>query len=85
MNYLHYTLNLNSNDTVVVRLDKQANVKLLNDSNFTNYKRGGRCTYYGGLAKSSPAHVTAPHAGRWHLVIDIGGYTGTIRASVSVV
>lgn len=85
MNFLHYTLNLNSNDTVVIRLDKQANIKLLNDSNFTNYRRGGRYTYHGGLAKSSPAHVTVPHAGRWHLVIDMGGYTGTVRASVSVV
>ena len=85
MNFLHYTLNLNSSDTVVVRLDKQANVKLLNDSNFTNYRRGGRYTYYGGLAKSSPTQVTPPHAGHWHLVIDLGGYTGTVRASVSVV
>ncbi len=84
MNFLHYDLNLGSSDVVVVTLDKQANVQLMDDLNFSNYKRGQRFTYYGGLAKTSPARVRPPHAGRWHLSIDLGGHSGTVRASVSI-
>jgi hypothetical protein len=84
MNYLHYDLNLSSGDVVVVSLDKQANVQLMDDSNFSNYRRGQRFTYSGGRATTSPATVRPPHAGRWHLVIDLGGQAGTVRASVNI-
>ena len=39
MNFLHYDLQLGSNDVVEVTLDKQVNVRLLDDINFLNYKR----------------------------------------------
>ncbi len=82
MNYLHYELELTPGDVVEVTLDKQANVRLLDEMNFSNYKRGERHTYHGGLAKESPVRLPAPHPGHWHLVIDLGGYSGTVRASV---
>ena len=85
MNFLHYDLNLSSNDVVEVTLDKQANVRLLDDINFSRYKSGGQHTYYGGLAKTSPARISAPHSGHWHLVIDLGGYAGTVSASVRTI
>ena len=82
MNFLHYPLNLSSGDIVEVTLDTQANVRLLDEANFTKYQRGDKHTYYGGLAKVSPIKIPAPHPGSWHLVIDLGGYAGTVRASV---
>ena len=82
MNYLHYELDLTGGDVVEVTLDKKANVRLLDEMNFSNYKRGERHTYYGGLAKESPARLAPPHPGHWHLVIDLGGYSGAVRASV---
>jgi len=85
MNYLHYDLSLDSDDIVVVTLDKQANVRLLNDINFSNYQRGERHTYYGGRAIRSPIKIPAPSAGHWHLVVDLGGAAGTVQASVSTV
>jgi hypothetical protein len=85
MNYLHYDLNLQSNDVVEVTLDKQANVRLLDDTNYSLYKRGERHKFYGGLATKSPSRLAAPHAGHWHLVIDLGGYSGTVNASVRTV
>ncbi|MBI3853174.1 MAG: DUF1883 domain-containing protein [Verrucomicrobia bacterium] len=84
MNYLHYDLNLGANDVVVVTLDKQANVQLLDESNFSRYKRGESFSYHGGLVKQSPFRLKAPHAGRWHLTVDLGGYSGTVRAGVEV-
>lgn len=84
MNYLHYEFDLGSSDVVEVSLDKQANVKLLDFSNFQKYKRKQRHTYYGGKATTSPAHVSPPHSGHWHLVIDLGGYAGRVNASVNI-
>ena len=85
MNYLHYDLNLNINDSVEVTLDKQANVRLLDDLNYSKYRRGQKHTYYGGLAKKSPVHLSPPRPGRWHIVIDLGGYAGTVNASVRTI
>jgi len=85
MNYLHYDLNLQANDVVEVTLDMQANVKLLDESNFLNYKQGRQYKYYGGLATKSPSNIVPPHAGHWHLVIDLGGYPGTVKASVRII
>lgn len=85
MNFLHYEFDLSSGDIVEVTLDKQANVRLLDSANFSQYKNGKQHRYYGGLAKQSPIQIAAPHAGHWHLVIDLGGYGGTVRASAQVI
>lgn len=85
MNFIHYEFQLTSNDIVEVTLDKQANVRLMDDINFMKYKQGDRHSYFGGLAKVSPVRLTAPHTGHWHVVIDLGGYAGTVRASARVI
>jgi len=85
VNFLHYHLNLKPNEVVEVTLDQQANVKLLDEINYGYYQRGERHTYYGGLAKISPVQLRPPHSGHWHLVIDLGGYSGTVAASVRVI
>ncbi len=85
MNFLHYDFQLSANDIVEVILDKQANARLLDDINFARYKRGQRHNFYGGLVKQSPVRLSPPHAGHWNLVIDIGGYAGTVKASVRVI
>ncbi len=82
MNFLHSKLELNSDEVVVVDLDTKANVRVLDTSNFQKYKRGDKHSYYGGLAKESPVVIKPPHAGIWHVVIDLGGCSGTVRASV---
>lgn len=84
MNFLHYEFDLGPGDAVEVTLDKQANVRLMDDLNFSLYRRGQRHRYHGGLAKTSPVTIPAPAAGHWHLVIDLGGYAGTVRASARV-
>jgi hypothetical protein len=82
MNYLHAEDHLNAGDAAVVTLDGQANVLLLDDLNYSAYRRGGSYHYYGGLAKRSPCRIVAPHTGRWHVVVDLGGYGGSVRAGI---
>ena len=84
MNYLHYEVDLGPHEVVEVSLDGQANVRLMDDANFATYQRGAKHHYYGGFAKESPVQLRAPRAGHWHLVIDLGGYAGTVRASFRV-
>jgi hypothetical protein len=84
MNYLHYEFDLGGDDAVEVTLDKQANVRLLDQVNYGLYQQGKQHKYYGGLAKESPVTLKAPHSGHWHVVVDLGGYGGTVRASARV-
>ena len=85
MNFLHYSFQLSAEDVVEVTLNRRANVRLLDDANFLKYKRKLRHTYYGGSANQSIVHLAPTHAGHWHVVIDLGGYSGQVKASVSVI
>ena len=85
MNFLHSEAHIGPENCFVVSLDSQANVLLLDDCNFRNYKSGRRYSYRGGLAKRSPVRMTPPHLGNWHIVVDMGGYSGRVRANIDVV
>lgn len=77
---------LKKGSTVVVTLRKQANVLLMDSSNYRTYSsgRGGRFKYTGGLVKKSPARLTVPSNGHWFIAVDLGGAAGTVNASVVV-
>jgi len=85
MNYLHNDINVGINDIIQVELDKSANVRLMDSINYQNYRNGQQYKYYGGLAKKSPINLKAPYQGHWHLVIDLEGFTGTVRASIKII
>jgi hypothetical protein len=85
MNFLHSEFTLNAGDVINVELDSQANVQLMDDPNFNDYKRVYNYRYYGGLVKHSPFKIAAPRTDHWNVVIDLGGYSGTVKASVSVI
>lgn len=69
MNYLHYDLHLDPGEIVEVTLDKQANVRLLDEANFSNYKRGMRHTYSSHLLWWPRKGISSPNhcAARWPL------------------
>jgi hypothetical protein len=85
MRFLHYEFDLDWNDAVEVWLDKQANVRMLDGSNFYRFRNGQEHSFYGGLATASPLLLRPPHAGHWHVVVDLGGYAGTVSAWAQVV
>lgn len=86
MNFTHYDLGqLNGGEIVQVTLSgNAANVRLLDNSNYSNYKAGKKHKYYGGHATRSPVRISVPKSGRWHVTIDLGGYKGTVKSSVRV-
>ena len=61
MNFIKYEFDAGPDDMIEVSLSGQANVRLLDPSNFQNYRAGRAHRCIGGLAKVSPsvcAHCT---------------------------
>jgi len=85
MHHVKYDLGqVKRGSTVVVTLDKQANVLLMDSSNYSNYAGDRRHQYFGGLVKKSPTSIPVPRDGHWYVAIDLGGGAGRIRSSVRV-
>jgi hypothetical protein len=85
MEYLHKELDLSEGDVVEVTLTgNAANVFLLDSADFDNYQHGRPYSYVGGYARTSPFRIQAPHQGRWHLIVDLGGGAGRVQASVRI-
>ena len=86
MKFTHYDLGYQSRGIAVeVTLSgNAANVRLLDNSNFQNYKRGRRHRCYGGLAKRSPVRLVVPHSGHWHVTVDLQGLRGQVRSSIRI-
>lgn len=85
MKHLHFPITASAGNIVVVSLDSQANVRLLDSSNYSRYCRGERHEFYGGLARVSPLRLRVPRTGEWHLAIDLGGYAGAVRAGIKLI
>ena len=85
MDFLHTDFSGGSDTIALVTLDGQANVLLMDNLNFSAYQQGRSFNYYGGWVTKSPARLSPPHYGHWHVVIDLGGYSGTVRASTRIV
>ncbi len=84
MNFLHKVLELADGDMVEVTLTNAANVQLLDEENYQQYSQSKPYRYHGGYGEESPVILATPHAGRWHLVIDLGGGVGRVTAAVRV-
>lgn len=86
MQYQSYDLGqLKGGEIIEVTLKgNAANVKLMDSSNFSNYKSGRPHTYYGGHVTRSPHKIPVPSSGRWYVTIDLGGYQGKVNSSVIV-
>ncbi len=68
-------------DIAEITLSSGANVRLMDASNFSAYRNGRNHRMIGGLAKVSPVRLEIPHAGHWHVAVDMQGLRGSVRAS----
>lgn len=85
LNFSYYDLgHIEKGKIVEVQLSSAANVRLMDSTNYSNYKNGRRHRYYGGHVTKSPYKIMVPSSGHWYLTIDLGGYSGTVRHSVRV-
>jgi hypothetical protein len=85
MDHLHYDLGaLGPDDVIEVTLDHPANVQLLDPANYENYVNKQPYHYHGGYITVSPYELRPPRLGHWHVVVDLGGGPGRVRALVKV-
>lgn len=85
MQFQQYDLgNVKKGSRVIVTLKNQANVRLMTQSEFNKYKRGGAHRYIGGRVTRSPWSGVVPSTGHWYVAIDLGGYSGRVQSSVRV-
>ena len=84
MKYTVYDLgNCRRGERIQVTLQgNAANVRLMDSSNYANYRSGQRHRYYGGLVKRSPIVLTVPSSGHWYVTVDLMGLVGSVRSSI---
>jgi hypothetical protein len=86
MSHIHSREHMDDGNVVTVQCSHQINVLLMDDSNYSSYKRGGRCTYYGGFYERFPANIAVPHSGFWNVVLALpAGHRANIRYSINVI
>ena len=87
MNFQQYDLGYQHTGSIVeVKLSgNAANIQLLDNMNFQNYKAGRAWKGHGGHYKKSPVRLAIPNSGTWHVTVDLGGYTGQVRSAVRMV
>jgi hypothetical protein len=86
MQFIHKDLgNRARGDLVKFTLSgNSANVRLLDSSNFSNYRNGRQHRFVGGRATKSPVTLVIPSSGHWHAVVDMQGLGGRTNASIQV-
>jgi hypothetical protein len=86
MKFLKCDLGVVSKGSIVeVKLSgTEANVLLVNSLNLSSYQRGDSFSYYGGHFTKSPARIAVPSTGSWYIVVDLGGFAGSVSASVKI-
>ena len=77
--------NREKGEMVEITLDHAANVRLMNYTNFNNFKNGRKHHYYGGLVKKSPYIIPIPSNGHWLVTVDTIGLKHNAKFSVNVI
>jgi hypothetical protein len=75
---------LNAGSFVEVKMNLSANVRIMAEAAFEEYKKKAPHEFIGGYVKFSPYVVKLPDDGHWYIVVDRGGRPGAVSASVSV-
>lgn len=84
MDFLHYPVKVTPQDTVVINLSCKANVLFLDDLNYKKYMVGKKFDGRGGLAIRPTVRFTPSYKGLWHVVVDMKGLEGTVKATVDI-
>lgn len=81
--FTHYDLGTcRAGELIEVSLTSAANVRLMDASNLSSFRAGRDHRYYGGLAKQTPFRLQVPHAGHWHVTVDVAGLRNGTRSSI---
>ncbi len=83
MQHIHARDWLHAGSRVRVDCDHQCNVLVMDDHNYSLYRRGQRFRHFGGFFKRLPAILGVPSSGHWNTVIDLGGGSANISYAIN--
>ncbi|HZG31190.1 MAG TPA: DUF1883 domain-containing protein [Ensifer sp.] len=84
--YKHYDLGRQPAGTVVeVALSSINNVRLMDERNYRLYASSKPYKFLGGLTVKTPAKLTVPAVGQWHLVVDREGLPKLANSNVRTI
>lgn len=84
MNYLDYRMDAGPNTVIQVKIEGKACVRLLDLLNYYKYRAGKPYISAFFYEDTSLAQLSPPYRGEWHIIVDLGGKQGEIRAVVDV-
>lgn len=84
MDHLNYEFDADAGDVAEVSLDRAANVLLMDETNYGAYRQRRSYRYFGGHATRSPVRMAVPRSGHWHVVVDLVGGPGQVRATAQI-
>jgi hypothetical protein len=84
MNFLHWKVVGQPGDTVRIKTDVPANIRLLDALNFEYYQRGSKYQGDGGWNDALTAVFGVPYKGTFHAVVDLGGQPGLVKATCDI-
>lgn len=74
MKYLHQILKAKKGSRIKVHFSQPTKVLLLGEFHYNQYKEHRTYAYRGGELEQSPHTFEIPSDGKWHIVIEKGGY-----------
>lgn len=84
MEFIHFRVNAGPDNVIQVKLSKQANVRLMDSLNYHKYVKKREYSFTGGLIEKSPVDLRPDRKGEWHIIVDLEGLPGFVKASVDV-
>ena len=84
MTFLHWKVPGATGDIVRIQTDTPAFVRMLDPLNFEYYKRGSKYVGDGGWSDKLNVEFTLPYKGTFHVVVDLGGTAGGLKATCDV-
>lgn len=82
MDHLHFETDASPRDTFEVKVDRPANVYLMDDANYKQYCANQAHMSFGGFVDKGSQILKPNRKDRWHIVIDVGRSGGTVSAVV---
>lgn len=86
MSHIHSREWVDSESIVSVQCSHQINVLVMDDTNYSKYKRGQSAQVYGGFYTHFPANISVPHSGNWNVVLALPpGHRANINYSINII
>jgi hypothetical protein len=84
MTFLNWKITGNPGDSIRIRTDIPAFVRLLDPMNFEHYRRGSKYSGEGGWSDKLDVSFSLPYKGTFYAVVDLGGAAGVVKATCDV-